>query len=204
MGTPPQAFDVILDTGSSCVFPIRSAVLTEVLTLYSDLWLADASCTTGCSSVPTFEPTSSSSFTNKSTAFSITYGSGQAAGSLGQDVVQMAGFAVQNQVFAVCDEVSDGLLSEPVSGLLGLGFQTIASSGASPLWETLVSNGAWDSPVMAFQLTRCVARAIFYRTRLTALDSRIQVPQRFKCRVRRIWRVLLNGCVHYTHRRIFR
>ncbi|KJA15228.1 hypothetical protein HYPSUDRAFT_48541 [Hypholoma sublateritium FD-334 SS-4] len=136
VGTPPQAFNVILDTGSS------------------DLWLADAACTTGCASVPTFAPASSSSFQNKSTAFSITYGSGQAAGALGADVVQMAGFAVQNQVFAVCDEVSDGLLSAPVSGLLGLGFQTIAASGASPLWETLVSGGAWDSPIMAFQLTR--------------------------------------------------
>jgi hypothetical protein len=71
----------------------------------------------------------------------------------------MAGFQVQNQVFAICDQVSSGLLSEPVSGLLGLGFQTIASSKASPFWETLVSESAWDSPVMAFQLTRCVLSA---------------------------------------------
>lgn len=66
----------------------------------------------------------------------------------------MAGFSVSNQVFGVCDQVSDGLLNSPVSGLLGLAFQTIASSGASPLWETLASSGAWDQPLMAFQLTR--------------------------------------------------
>lgn len=91
----------------------------------------------------------------------------------------MAGFAVQNQVFAVCDQVSDGLLSEPVSGLLGLGFQTIAASGASPLWETLVSGGAWDSPIMAFQLTRCVARAPLAASNasyLTAPGFCLQVP----------------------------
>ncbi|KAJ4470124.1 acid protease [Lentinula aciculospora] len=137
VGTPPVAYDVILDTGSA------------------DLWLASSTCTdSACDGIPTFKSSSSSSFQNKSTEFSITYGSGAAAGSLGEDVVQMAGFSVSNQVFGVCDQVSDGLLNSPVSGLLGLAFQTIASSGASPLWETLASSGAWDQPLMAFQLTR--------------------------------------------------
>ncbi|KAF8972676.1 aspartic peptidase A1 [Flammula alnicola] len=136
IGTPPKAFNVILDTGSA------------------DLWIADSACITGCESVPTFDSASSSTFHNQSTSFSITYGSGRAAGSLGSDVVQMAGFSVANQVFALCNLVSSGLLNNPVSGLLGLAFQTIASSKATPLWETLVTSGAWDSPLMAFQLTR--------------------------------------------------
>lgn len=68
----------------------------------------------------------------------------------------MAGFSVTNQVFAVCDQISSGLLSNPVSGLLGLGFQSIASSKATPFWQTLVSNGAWTDPLMAFYLTRYV------------------------------------------------
>jgi len=125
---------------------------------FSDLWVADSQCITGCSSVPTFDPSASSTFQNQSTLFSITYGSGQAAGSLGQDVVQMAGYSVPNQIFAVCNQVSKGLLAKPVSGLLGLAFQTIASSRAMPLWQTLVSGGAWDSPLMSFYLTRLVDR----------------------------------------------
>nr|GAT55743.1 acid protease [Mycena chlorophos] len=76
-----------------------------------------------------------------------------AKGTLGSDTVQMAGFSVSNQIFAVCDAVSDGLLTNPVSGLLGLAWQSIASSGATPLWQTLAAS-SWDSPVMAFQLTR--------------------------------------------------
>ena len=56
----------------------------------------------------------------------------------------------------MCDIVSRGLLVDPVSGLLGLGFQTIASSRAVPFWESLVEHGAWDEPVMTFQLTRFV------------------------------------------------
>ncbi|KDQ50723.1 hypothetical protein JAAARDRAFT_41815 [Jaapia argillacea MUCL 33604] len=138
VGTPPVSYNVILDTGSS------------------DLWLADSSCSTGCRSVPTFDAASSSSFKNLSQPFDIQYGSGRAIGVLGQDSVQMAGFSVANQVFGVCDQVSSGLLSSPVSGLLGLAWQTIASSGATPFWQTLAGSGTWDTPVMAFQLTRFV------------------------------------------------
>jgi len=136
IGTPPISFNVILDTGSA------------------DLWVADSSCKTGCGKVPTFNPDSSSSFKNASQPFAIQYGSGAAQGSLGSDIVQMAGFSVTNQVFAVCDAVTSGLLVSPVSGLLGLGWQSLASSGAAPLWQTLATSGSWDSPVMAFFLTR--------------------------------------------------
>jgi len=127
-----------------------------------DLWVAGSLCKTGCGSAPTFDTSGSSSFKNESTKFGITYGSGQAVGSLGSDVVQMAGFSVNNQIFGVCDQVSSGLLTSPVSGLLGLAFESIASSGALPFWQTLVSKGAWDSPLMAFFLTRCVHNCLGY------------------------------------------
>ncbi|KZT25130.1 acid protease [Neolentinus lepideus HHB14362 ss-1] len=138
IGTPPVSFNVILDTGSS------------------DLWVADSACEIGCKSVPTFTASQSSTFKNLSKPFNIQYGSGQAAGILGQDTVQMAGFSVANQAFGVCNDVSSGLLNNPVSGLLGLAWNTIATSGATPLWQTLAGSGAWDSPVMSFQLTRFV------------------------------------------------
>jgi len=136
IGTPAVAFDVILDTGSA------------------DLWVAGNTCSSGCSNVPTFDASVSSTFTNKSTPFSIVYGTGDARGTLASETVQMAGFSVANQVFAVCDEVSTELLTNPVSGLLGLAWQPLASSGATPFAQTLASGNSWDSPVMAFQLTR--------------------------------------------------
>jgi hypothetical protein len=84
IGTPAVAYDVILDTGSS------------------DLFLVSSSCTSqACSGVPTFNPSSSSSFTSTNQAFAVTYGSGDASGTLGKDVVQMAGFEVNNQVFGM-------------------------------------------------------------------------------------------------------
>ncbi|KAF9526092.1 aspartic peptidase A1 [Crepidotus variabilis] len=138
IGTPPKPYYVILDTGSA------------------DLWVAGDRCDQGCESVERYKSTESSTFKNGTTSFKIQYGSGAAVGSLGTDIVQMAGFAVKNQVFAVCNEVSENLLTNPVSGLMGLAFRAIASSKAMPFWQTLVMSGAWDQPLMAFHLTRFV------------------------------------------------
>ncbi|TFK47449.1 acid protease [Heliocybe sulcata] len=147
IGTPAVSYNVILDTGSS------------------DLWLASSSCTTcatasgattasaSSNSIPLFDPSSSSTFKNLTTPFSIQYASGEASGSLGQDTVQMAGFQVTSQTFGVCDE-ANGVLTSPLSGLMGLAWQSLASSKATPFWQTLASSGQWDSGVMGFFLTR--------------------------------------------------
>lgn len=57
-------------------------------------------------------------------------------------------------ILAACDQITTGLLSSPVSGLLGLAWQSIAASGATPFWQALVAGGSWDDPVMSFVLTR--------------------------------------------------
>ncbi|KAI0351375.1 acid protease [Trametes cingulata] len=140
VGTPAISYNVILDTGSS------------------DLWIAASDgVSTNQDGIPTFDSSASSTFTDLNTSFSINYGSGAARGTLGKDVVQFAGFEVQSQTFGVVNQVSSGLLNAPVSGLMGLGFASIAASGATPFWQTLVENdGTLDSPLMAFQLTRFV------------------------------------------------
>jgi len=135
IGTPLTSFDVILDTGSS------------------DLWIVDSSCN-NCKGIDMFNPSSSSSLKNLSTPFSIQYGSGAAVGYVVQDVVEMAGFSVSNQGFALVDEVSQDVLTSPVSGLLGLAWQSISSSGQMPFWQTLASSGAMDSALFAIQLRR--------------------------------------------------
>ncbi|KAI0251412.1 aspartic peptidase A1 [Lactifluus subvellereus] len=136
LGTPPVAYNVILDTGSS------------------DLWVASSSCTQGCNGIQTFNSATSSTFNSTNATFAITYGSGKASGSLATDVVQMAGFEVNSQVFGVCDQVSDGLLSAPVSGLMGLGWQSLSASRATPFWQSLFQGNVLDEPLMAFYLTR--------------------------------------------------
>jgi len=54
----------------------------------------------------------------------------------------------------LCDEISDGLLIQPVSGLMGLAWQSLSSSGVTPFWQALYQNNVLDEPLMAFYLTR--------------------------------------------------
>lgn len=95
-------------------------------------------------------------------------------GTLVQDVVQMAGFSVLNQQFGTLfsfmevvttfnylpgsvTSTSSNFLQNPVTGLIGLAWKSLSSSGATPFWQALAGGGSWDSPLMAFQLTRYAA-----------------------------------------------
>ncbi|KAI7937202.1 hypothetical protein MJO28_016101 [Puccinia striiformis f. sp. tritici] len=146
IGTPPQSLNVILDTGSS------------------DLWIASANCTisTGCSNGlgPRFDPVNSSSTFTTNTPFSIKYGSGSATGKMYTDNITFAGYKLPPQKFAVVDTVSSELLSKDVSGLMGLGFQPLASSGVTPIWQTIMNNTNNNMnvtfPGFSFGLTRYI------------------------------------------------
>ena len=48
--------------------------------------------------------------------------------------------------FAAVDQISSGLLTSPVSGLLGLAWQTLALSEATRFRQTLASSGARTDP----------------------------------------------------------
>ena len=50
--------------------------------------------------------------------------------------------------------MTSNLLEGSVSGIMGLAFTAIASSGATPFWETLVNENQISSPEMSFWLTR--------------------------------------------------
>ncbi|KAH0836320.1 acid protease [Lanmaoa asiatica] len=155
IGTPPYSFDVILDTGSS------------------DLWVASSSCELTCAGTGNFDAAKSSTFKSLSHDFDITYGSGEAVGTLVEDVVQMAGFTVSNQQFGTSlfsmqvvaifnhfrgsvTSTSSNFLQNPVTGLIGLAWQSLSSSGAMPFWQALARRGSWNSPLMAFHLTRYI------------------------------------------------
>ncbi|KIR40318.1 endopeptidase [Cryptococcus deuterogattii 99/473] len=137
IGTPPQQFIVIMDTGSS------------------DLWVAERGCAAEfCSKTYTFDASSSSTFESKRKQFNISYGSGNAGGYLANDIVSAGGFTIPDQAFAVVTQAANGLIEYPVSGLLGLAWDTIASTYSVPFWQALASSGTWDSPEMGVYLAR--------------------------------------------------
>src|SRR5258708_38967392 len=57
---------------------------------------------------------------------------------------------------ALAQQVSSDIVINPVSGIMGLAFKALASSGATPWWQALAQGGAWDKPLMTFTLTRYV------------------------------------------------
>ncbi|ORY80220.1 aspartic peptidase domain-containing protein [Leucosporidium creatinivorum] len=131
VGTPATEYSMVLDTGSS------------------DMILAVDSCSGCSSSTPGYSASSSSTSVASSDAFSITYGSGSASGTLVEDTVSIAGYSMPNQVFAACDTM-DNIVDGDISGILGMGWSTIASSGAVPLVEALAQNGTLPSEVFGF------------------------------------------------------
>ncbi|KAI0935368.1 hypothetical protein AcV7_003825 [Taiwanofungus camphoratus] len=144
IGTPSQSFPVVMDTGSS------------------DLWVASTQCISCPADTPEFNPSSSSSLkqnttvTGQSQSVTITYGSGSVRGTLASDTVSMGGFTVNPQTFLVVNQVSSQLLSGNVSGIIGLAFEALASTQATPFWQALANDGQLSSPEMAFWLTRFV------------------------------------------------
>ncbi|KAJ6594562.1 aspartic peptidase domain-containing protein [Mycena capillaripes] len=137
IGTPPQSFSVILDTGSS------------------DLWVADADCSNCDRQTPVFQSGKSSTFKQQqSNPTPIQYGSGQVAGFVSQESVSMGNFSLQSQGFLSVVQVSDQLLSGSVSGIMGLAFSAISSTGALPFWQGLITSNQLAAPEMAFWLTR--------------------------------------------------
>lgn len=53
-------------------------------------------------------------------------------------------------------DTTANFLQPPVSGLLGLGFDTIAQSRATPFWQTLAEGNQLTTPEMSFWFTRFV------------------------------------------------
>ncbi|KAK7023139.1 peptidase A1 domain-containing protein [Favolaschia claudopus] len=137
IGTPPQTFNVILDTGSS------------------DLFVLDSTCSQ-CSNAPLFDSSKSSTFTQQQTTKPtiISYGSGSVEGFIGTDTVTMGSFTVPSQTFLTVEALDQGLIEGSVSGLIGLAFQGLAETASPPFWQALATGNKLSTPEMAFQLLR--------------------------------------------------
>lgn len=66
----------------------------------------------------------------------------------------MSNFTVESQVFLGVDRLQSGLLDGQTSGILGLAFQTIASTGGVPFWQNLLNDDQLEAPEFSFWLAR--------------------------------------------------
>lgn len=133
---------MILDTGSA------------------DFWLVDTDCdSTQCTGIALFNPDASSTYKSSTTPFEIQYGTGAVKGSLAADTVSLAGYTVNSQTFAIAEQLADNTLNAPTSGILGLGFESLAQSQATPFWQVVIEQNNPRDPLFTFQIGRNVETA---------------------------------------------
>ncbi|XP_028654966.1 pepsin A-like [Erpetoichthys calabaricus] len=138
IGTPPQFFKVVFDTGSS------------------NLWVPSIYCKSfACSNHNTFNPNASSTYRATSQTISVQYGTGAMSGILGYDTVTVGSIVDTNQIFGLSkNEPGNFFHYVGYDGILGLAYPSISTSGATPFFDNLMRKGLVSQKLFSFYLSR--------------------------------------------------
>ncbi|KAJ2906139.1 hypothetical protein MKZ38_002854 [Zalerion maritima] len=137
IGTPPQTFKVILDTGSS------------------NLWVPSQQCgSIACYLHQKYDSSASSTYKANGTSFEIRYGSGSLSGFVSRDVMTIGDLSIEGQDFAeATSEPGLAFAFGRFDGILGMGFDRISVNGIVPPFYQMVEQKLIDEPVFAFYLS---------------------------------------------------
>ncbi|KAM8795711.1 gastricsin [Eudromia elegans] len=137
IGTPPQSFLVLFDTGSS------------------NLWVPSVYCQSeSCTSHTMFNPSESSTYSTQDQYFSIQYGSGSLSGIFGYDTVTIQSLSITNQEFGLSEtEPGTNFLYAEFDGILGMAYPSLSAGGATTVMQGLLQENLLDEPVFSFYLS---------------------------------------------------
>ncbi|NXM58778.1 CATE protein, partial [Illadopsis cleaveri] len=137
IGTPPQNFTVVFDTGSS------------------NLWVPSVYCVSkACAKHSRFHPTQSSTYQVIGTPFSIQYGTGSMTGIIGSDQVAVDGLTVSNQQFAESiSEPGKTFLDAEFDGILGLAYPSLAVDGVTPVFDNMMAQNLVELPIFSVYMS---------------------------------------------------
>ncbi|XP_077190642.1 pepsin B-like [Paroedura picta] len=137
IGTPPQNFLVVMDTGSS------------------NLWVPSVYCNTeACANHNRFNPSQSSTYTNEGQTYTLSYGSGSLTVMLGYDTVQVQNIVIQNQVFGLSeDEPSSPFYYANFDGILGMAYPAMSMGGYTAM-QQMLRQGQLSEPIFSFYFSR--------------------------------------------------
>uniref|UniRef100_A0A803THJ5 Peptidase A1 domain-containing protein n=1 Tax=Anolis carolinensis TaxID=28377 RepID=A0A803THJ5_ANOCA len=140
IGTPPQNFLVLMDTGSA------------------NLWVPSVYCNTAaCGNHNRFNPSASSTYTNNGQTFSLYYGSGSLTVMLGYDTVQVQNIVVRNQEIGLSqNEPSSPFYYASFDGILGMSYPSAAVGhvGGYTIMQQMLRQGQLSEPIFSFYFSR--------------------------------------------------
>jgi len=179
IGTPPQVFTVIADTGSSNMWiPNATAGSTgggdghphiggggghglglmqnahEQSTREEFSKLMGHQSSNPVAGKETFDSNKSHTYAKDGRSFSIRYGTGSCSGFLGKDVVTFGGITVKNQTFGQATTLAPFFSGQPMDGILGLGYPQIAVDNVEPVVNTMIDQGMLKEPVFGVYMTK--------------------------------------------------